>query len=482
MRRLLAPVSVVMTLFVAGSFAAGFFVAGAASAQWDPVATVDPFPGCRWMQCVDGLTCMKSLPLSGGQGKALAITRNGGADWGAYSPLAAQSFYNLGPFYFVDGLRGWAVSADDLGANAGTIAYTRDGGKTFMLPDSLTTLSGAIPAVVANATTGFFALTMLDANYGWAGGALLDGGAQRPFLLWTRNGGVDWREITSGDISGFADARIQAIHFVDMSVGYVALAGSGLISGLFRTQDSGKSFAEVSFGATFTPDARNNPVLQIAFPSKDVGYALTRQASDTLTGGLYVTTDGGNTWTPQPIMAFSGDTQIDMRAWQMAFSDETHGFVVGGDSGSSPVILATSDGGQRWSVVALPSGWGTSSSPIECSAAASGGFQYAAGSGDNRLLRHLATGTGGGGGGDGGMPDNGSSGSTGGDPGGSIPSDNPPAAAKDDDGCSLGQTGGATPGWLGVLLLGALTLRRRRFFVGGPRLRSPSAPRFLRKA
>ena len=127
---------------------------------------------------------------------------------------------------------------------------------------------------------------------------------------------------------------------------------------LWRTKN-GKTWTNVTAGLPAVPIA----VCGICSPSKNVVYGSGTQFPDQQ-AGILKTTDGGTTWTSIS-MAAHANLLIDNY-----FTDDLHGWVVGGKGGTSydelkPVVLFTADGGQTWenrlqnSSIDFPSGeWG----------------------------------------------------------------------------------------------------------------------------
>jgi photosystem II stability/assembly factor-like uncharacterized protein len=110
---------------------------------------------------------------------------------------------------------------------------------------------------------------------------------------------------------------------------------------LWRTQD-GKTWTDM------TPRLPPRPiaVCGLCSPSKSVVYASGTQFPDQQ-AGIMKTIDGGETWTSIS-MAAHANLLIDN-----FFTDDLHGWVVGGKGGTSyeelkPVVLFTADGGQSW--------------------------------------------------------------------------------------------------------------------------------------
>lgn len=110
---------------------------------------------------------------------------------------------------------------------------------------------------------------------------------------------------------------------------------------IWQTQN-GKNWTNITERLPALPSA----VCGISSPSKNVVYAAGTQYPNRAAGIMH-TADGGQTWK-SIAMAAHANLLIDTY-----FIDDTHGWVVGGQGGTSydklkPVVLFTADGGQTW--------------------------------------------------------------------------------------------------------------------------------------
>lgn len=149
----------------------------------------------------------------------------------ALAPLAGAA--ELRPFedaalrsiQFVDDREGWAVGDE------GVIWHTIDGGKNWERQAS---------GVRASLRCVHFHTPYN--GVGWvAGRQELPGGGATGVVLYTRDGGVEWRRILVNSLPG-----MHLIRFVDGKTGYLAGDGSEQFpSGVFATTDAGRSWAPV---------------------------------------------------------------------------------------------------------------------------------------------------------------------------------------------------------------------------------------------
>jgi photosystem II stability/assembly factor-like uncharacterized protein len=118
---------------------------------------------------------------------------------------------------------------------------------------------------------------------------------------------------------------------------------------LFKTQD-GKTWTDVTASLPALPSA----ICGISSPSKNVVFASGTQFPNREAAVMH-TADGGQTWKSIS-MAAHANLLIDT-----FFTDDLHGWVVGGRGGKSykkltPVIMFTADGGKTWEDKLLNSG------------------------------------------------------------------------------------------------------------------------------
>jgi len=135
-------------------------------------------------------------------------------------------------------------------------------------------------------------------------------------LLRTTDGGTTWRKISIGDYIGFG-----GVTFLD------SLKGFAVGAGIFRTIDGGLSWEHLRYGGSLHG---------ISFGTPSTGTAVG------LFGTILRTTDGGATWFDQIYLS-------DWNLYDVAFTDASTGFVVGGAWASqSGTIHKTTNGGISW--------------------------------------------------------------------------------------------------------------------------------------
>jgi photosystem II stability/assembly factor-like uncharacterized protein len=194
-------------------------------------------------------------------------TLDGGRTWN-FVPVTFPRFLN--DVEFVTPHLGWAVGDKGYPPRGGII-HTEDGGKTWVVQDSL-----RYPG-------GLYAVTFLDTLKGFAVG---DSG----LILRTLDGGTHWDSVPSGTKNNLYD-----IQFADSLHGIIVCRGNAL-----RTTNGGETWEEVTGGA-----------------GNDVAFVDTLHA---WTAHGYFSIDGGITWKLQEIPGY---------CYGISFPDTTHGWAVG---------------------------------------------------------------------------------------------------------------------------------------------------------
>ncbi|MCZ2108361.1 MAG: LuxR C-terminal-related transcriptional regulator [Dehalococcoidia bacterium] len=209
-------------------------------------------------------------------------------------------------------------------------------------------------------------LEMLDSDNGWA----FDTGSALQMVLRTANGGRTWHDVSP------LQAQPKSIHqafFLDRDHAWVLVVteASGTAEAqpwIFRTSDGGATWqASDPF-----PGAIPQGALSFADPSN--GWYFESQGAGAGSQGIaiYRTTDGGATWakigetsggvgSPGPNLPLSC---IKSQPLQLT---ATTGFATGSCAGGPPFLYRTTDGGETWSLVALPDPADASKTLTACS-------------------------------------------------------------------------------------------------------------------
>ena len=207
----------------------------------------------------------------------------------------------------------WGGAGDD-----GAQHYTLDGGKTWTM-----------------AKTGgcMFSVDIVDVNIIWQ--SCLSGTSL------TLDGGKNWKVIAK-DVGGMA----SILAFADEKTGWV---GSG--SKFKMTTDGGATWNDLTLPGDVTAAAA------ISLRTPTDGYLIGKN------GVLYITQDGGKTWTSSSlglenpvILGFgSGGWINETPQAAVRFTDASNGLVVLGlDGNDSMIALRTADGGKTWKKESVP--------------------------------------------------------------------------------------------------------------------------------
>lgn len=311
--------------------------------------------------------------------RELLRTTDGGGTW---PPAPLPAGFRPTDFAFVSATVGWAVGvrcgpgAAGPGVCPTAALATTDGGRTWQserLPGSL--IGGAD-------------LTFANASDGWLvpspAARCSMGGCWVP-LDATTDGGRTWSQVASTYVRSGFQGQPQ---FVDAAVGFVPVSAGASTGkgGIARTTDGGRTWVSVGArrdwsiqavsavnatdvwaigggflvrstdgGRTFTPQLpAPRPTTGVDFVSPTVGFGVGT-ASDP--GAVLSTTDGGRTWTR---LATMPTTRAQLGAVQ--FVNTRDGWAAGtaagagSQRGGGPVLLATTDGGHRWTQRPAPQG------------------------------------------------------------------------------------------------------------------------------
>jgi photosystem II stability/assembly factor-like uncharacterized protein len=197
------------------------------------------------------------------------------------------------------------------------------------------------PASFLKQLKGVRSIQMLDATTGWA----IAGNA----VLRTTDGGISWQDITP---PGQAFGTASATDFLTASLAWIALPQADqATTTVFRTSDSGIHWQEATVQAPF--------VKHISFIDAQHGWMLSGQANaadapaESVT--VFQTTNGGQTWqsvstalpsdtTPPGQLPYGGQKAV------ISFLNASTGWVTGTVTTNDLAWLyVTHDGGKTWS-------------------------------------------------------------------------------------------------------------------------------------
>ncbi len=246
---------------------------------------------------------------------------------------------NLQAIHFVDSLTGWVAG------EAGAIYRTNDGGRSW---------KPLLSPVAANITR----IQFIDWNRGWMIGEVESKRAaeSETVLLRTTNGGRSWQSQVLPNVLSF--------HFVNAQQGWAV----GRSATLLKTEDGGQSWQpeegiEKLVGKQVEGSPYNFGFCDVHFVDAERGWIIGNfyGRARTHIGGLFVTTDGGQSWRRVRLgfqLQSSTGPFITGLLHSVRFTDANTGLVTGEmyDGGERFFfVLHTSDGGKTWKQYRTPS-------------------------------------------------------------------------------------------------------------------------------
>ena len=309
-------------------------------------------------QAQDGLTIWTTTTTSVGPVYAMAIDPSntdimytGSATLGVYKTTDAGATWNSASSGLLNtAVLSLAISASNpqvlyagtnFGANDG-VYKTTDGGVSWtrMVTGIQESAKGvqAIAVDPANANTAFI--------------AVFDGITDSPVGLYrTTDGGANWAPSTTGlgAIKNFLSLAIDPVNPANVYAGtsFATVTSTGP-STIYKSTDGGDNWTEINNGLPTDP-AEINPVRTLSISPDNPDIVIAGLFMNTVSGGLYVTTDGGGSWTrkwdgaPQDIGVLPRSSIIK--------PGSPMEFYVGLDNNSVQTnigVWGTTDGGTTW--------------------------------------------------------------------------------------------------------------------------------------
>jgi len=262
-------------------------------------------------------------------------TNDGGITWyNVTPPNVTETGYTV-EMFVLDNDHVWLQQPDyDNYPHSGFLYRTTDGGLTWI----------RTPVPFSNGRPQF-----LDVNNGWMlVGLGVAAGSNAVAVYQTTDGGSNWMQKYINDPAN-PDA-VETLPFgglksglapVNMQTAYVygVTYASGVIY-LFRTNDGGVNWSEVTL--PLPPGAENFELGidpdQMKFVTPNDGFIVVRFTGDVYQAAVYVTHDGGATWTLTPTLIPEGGSAAFLSADEMVLYNGNQFYV-------------TKDAARTWSII-----------------------------------------------------------------------------------------------------------------------------------
>lgn len=229
----------------------------------------------------------------------LVRTNDGGITWYNVTPADVEEVGSTVETFILDNDHAWVQKPDfNNFPNNGLLYRTRDGGLTWTI--SSTPFSSGD-------------LSFLDSENGWMLADLgVGAGSNAVAVFQTADGGQTWAQTYTNDpnlpeasdslpLGGIKSDLVP----IDTQTAWVngVIYSPGTVY-LYRTDDRGQSWTPVSLEL---PEGAENFELgvdrdQMKFVSAEDGFLVVRMSGDSTQTAVYVTNDGGDTWTLTPTL------------------------------------------------------------------------------------------------------------------------------------------------------------------------------------
>lgn len=312
----------------------------------------------------------------------LVRTNDGGLTWYNVTPPDLEEMGSTVGRFFLDEAHAWVQKPEfENYPHNGLLYYTADGGLTWT-PSSTKFSAGD--------------LKFLDAGNGWMLASLgVAAGSHGVAVFQTHDSGVTWTQTYTNDPNlpdagdslplGGLKSELVPRDMQTAWVGGVTYSPGSLY--LHRTDDAGQTWRQVVLDLPAgAEDAELSIDLgQMQFVSADQGFLVVRLSSDTMQTAVYITEDGGETWTltptlipeagesdfisPEEAIIYNGEqfyvTRDAAHTWTkvtpnivfgdsfvtMDFVNLNTGWIVTIDPDGHRALYRTQDGGATWSPV-----------------------------------------------------------------------------------------------------------------------------------
>ncbi|MBE0672911.1 MAG: hypothetical protein IH588_20220 [Anaerolineales bacterium] len=288
-------------------------------------------------------------------------TNDGGVTWYNVTPPGLTDVGYSVFTDFLDKSHAWVQIVDPNNyPNGGTLYRTSDGGLTW---ESFETPFSAGD------------MEFMDVNNGWMMADLgVGAGSMAVSVFQTNNGGETWTRTYTNDpnLDGAGDTLPLGgikVMLVPLNMNTAWIGGVVYSSGstyLFRTDDSGRTWSQVSMMLPEEAQSSELTIEQIKFLSSTQGFLAIRLTSKSFETIFYTTNDGGQTWDPAPAtLPNSGKLEI-VSPQEMVFYYNNQFYVTKDAANSFDIIVPDIAFGESltdMSFANLSTGWVITTSP-----------------------------------------------------------------------------------------------------------------------
>ena len=241
-----------------------------------------------------------------------------------------------------------------LDANHGYLGVFQDGATFLLLTEDGGQTWNRVPFDFSPFTyVGIYQIDFLDAQHGWLAFDKDHGfGHFQVVLMSTSDGGKTWQQLldtTEGPASGLPDLWPKHFKFTDTLHGWVTGNENNAPDvRLYVTSDGGKTWSHAKIPTL--PNATYSESYGPFFRDNKYGTLPVLFGNDTGDGQyltVYRTTDGGKTWTMGPVLSTTSFTEFRM----LTFNTANDGRVLGTDVNGNPVLHETHNGGKTWQTI-----------------------------------------------------------------------------------------------------------------------------------
>ena len=230
---------------------------------------------------------------------SIVRTNDGGVTWYNVTPPDLVEVGSTVQIYFLDKDHAWVQKPDfNNFPNNGLLYHTTDGGLNWSI--SSTPFSGGD-------------LSFVDNNRGWMLADLgVGAGSNAVAVFQTNDAGATWTQTYTNDPNlpeasdslplGGIKSDLVPLNMQTAWVGGVVYSPGTVY--LYRTDDAGHTWSPVSLAL---PDGAENFELgvdrdQMRFVSSQDGFLVVRMSGDSTQTAVYLTNNGGDTWTLTPTL------------------------------------------------------------------------------------------------------------------------------------------------------------------------------------